>query len=190
HQVVQVRYQVGRCLARYAAGRGQAAGAVCAGLLRRRLHHQSPARRCEGQQSLGRRCLRRIAAAARARRACATAHSAPVLLEERQVAARSAHHRRRPARFLGIAWLSQLWGSMERTALPRRLEWQLGRVVAVVDETPRVKSLVFDVPGWAGHTAGQHVDVRLTAEDGYQAERSYSLASPPEERQITLTIER
>ncbi|HJZ50522.1 MAG TPA: ferredoxin reductase [Roseiflexaceae bacterium] len=79
---------------------------------------------------------------------------------------------------------------MERTALPRRLEWQLGRVVAVVDETPRVKSLVFDVPGWAGHTAGQHVDVRLTAEDGYQAERSYSLASPPEERQITLTIER
>jgi len=79
---------------------------------------------------------------------------------------------------------------MERTALPRRLAWQLGRVVAIVDETPRCKSLVLDVPDWAGHTAGQHVDVRLTAEDGYQAQRSYSIASPPEERQIILTVER
>src|SRR6186713_2245884 len=79
---------------------------------------------------------------------------------------------------------------MERTALPRRLAWQLGRVVAIIDETERTKSLVLDVPGWAGHTAGQHVDVRLTAEDGYQAQRSYSLASPPEARSITLTVER
>jgi len=79
---------------------------------------------------------------------------------------------------------------MERTALPGRLEWQLGRVVAVVVETPHVRSLLLDVPGWAGHTAGQHVDVRLRAEDGYQAQRSYSLASPPEDRQITLTVER
>jgi len=79
---------------------------------------------------------------------------------------------------------------MERTALPRRLNWQLGRVVAIIDETPRTKSLRLDVPGWIGHTAGQHVDVRLTAEDGYQAQRSYSIASPPEERQVTLTIER
>jgi len=79
---------------------------------------------------------------------------------------------------------------MERTALPRRLAWQLGRVVAIVDETPRTRSLVLDVPGWAGHTAGQHVDVRLRAEDGYQTQRSYSIASPPEERHITLTVER
>ncbi len=79
---------------------------------------------------------------------------------------------------------------MERTALPGRLAWQLGHVVAVVVETPHVKSLVLDVPGWAGHTAGQHVDVRLRAEDGYQAQRSYSIASPPEDRQITLTVER
>jgi ferredoxin-NADP reductase len=79
---------------------------------------------------------------------------------------------------------------MERTALPRRLAWQLGRVVAVVVETPHVKSLVLDVPGWAGHTAGQHVDVRLRAEDGYQAQRSYSLASPPEEPHVVLTVER
>src|SRR5262245_23300955 len=79
---------------------------------------------------------------------------------------------------------------MERTALPGRLAWQLGRVVAVVDETPHVKSLLLDVPNWPGHTAGQHIDVRLRAEDGYQAQRSYSLASPPEERHITLTVER
>jgi ferredoxin-NADP reductase len=63
-------------------------------------------------------------------------------------------------------------------------------VVDVVDETPRCRSLVLDVPDWAGHRAGQHVDVRLTAEDGYQVQRSYSLASPPEQHQITLTIER
>ena len=79
---------------------------------------------------------------------------------------------------------------MERTTLPRRLAWQLARVVSIVDETPRCKSLLLDVPDWPGHTAGQHVDVRLSAEDGYQTQRSYSIASPPEERQIALTIER
>ena len=79
---------------------------------------------------------------------------------------------------------------MERTALPGRLTWQLGRVVELIDETPHTKSLVLDVPGWRGHLAGQHVDVRLTAEDGYQAQRSYSIASPPEDRHVTLTVER
>lgn len=49
---------------------------------------------------------------------------------------------------------------------------------------------MLDVPSWPGHTAGQHIDVRLTAEDGYQVQRSYSIASPPEARQITLTVER
>jgi len=79
---------------------------------------------------------------------------------------------------------------MERAALPRRLIWQLGHVVEIIDETPRTKSLVLDVPGWIGHTAGQHVDVRLTAEDGYQTERSYSIASPPEANHVVLTVER
>jgi ferredoxin-NADP reductase len=60
-----------------------------------------------------------------------------------------------------------------------------------VDETPRAKTLVLAVPGWPGHLAGQHVDVRLTAEDGYQAQRSYSIASPPEDAdQLALTVER
>jgi ferredoxin-NADP reductase len=63
-------------------------------------------------------------------------------------------------------------------------------VIEIIDETPRTKSLVLDVPDWIGHSAGQHIDVRLTAEDGYQAERSYSIASPPENRQLVLTVER
>lgn len=80
---------------------------------------------------------------------------------------------------------------MERTALLGRLTWQTGEVVAKKTETPRTVSLALAVPNWPGHLAGQHVDVRLTAEDGYQAERSYSIASPPEERMlVTLTVER
>ena len=73
---------------------------------------------------------------------------------------------------------------------PRVLTWQFGTLAEVVPETPRVSSLYFDVPGWQGHLAGQHVDVRLTADDGYQAERSYSIASAPDERRIVLTVER
>jgi len=79
---------------------------------------------------------------------------------------------------------------MERAALPGRLSWQLGEIVALRQETARAKSLTLSVPQWPGHRAGQHVDVRLTAEDGYQAERSYSIASPPEDSEVTLTVER
>ena len=80
---------------------------------------------------------------------------------------------------------------MERTALLGRLSWQLGEVVATQAETARTKSITLTLPTWMGHRAGQHVDVRLTAEDGYQAERSYSIASPPEEQpRVTLTVER
>jgi ferredoxin-NADP reductase len=80
---------------------------------------------------------------------------------------------------------------MERTTLPGRLSWQRGEVVATQVETARAKSITLAVPNWMGHRAGQHIDVRLTADDGYQAERSYSIASPPEEQQrVTLTIER
>ena len=79
---------------------------------------------------------------------------------------------------------------MARAAIPRRLTWQLGRVVELIDETPRCKSVVVDLPEWQGHRAGQHVDIRLTAEDGYQAERSYSIASAPEDGHLVLTVER
>jgi ferredoxin-NADP reductase len=79
---------------------------------------------------------------------------------------------------------------MARAAVLGRLTWLVAEVADVVPETTRVRSLVLDVPGWEGHRAGQHVDVRLTAEDGYQAQRSYSIASPPEEARVTLTVER
>ena len=80
---------------------------------------------------------------------------------------------------------------MERTALPGRLAWQFGEVLATHPETPRTKTLTLSVPDWMGHQAGQHVDIRLTAEDGYQVERSYSIASPPEDGQhVMLTVER
>jgi ferredoxin-NADP reductase len=79
---------------------------------------------------------------------------------------------------------------MAGTAVLGRLSWQVAEVVDIVDETPRVKTIVFEVPGWQGHRAGQHVDVRLTAADGYQAQRSYSIASPPDGTSVELTVER
>lgn len=71
-----------------------------------------------------------------------------------------------------------------------RLEWLSAEVREIVPETTRVSSLVLDVPGWRGHLPGQHVSIRLTGEDGYQALRLYSIASPPETPQLTLTVER
>ena len=71
-----------------------------------------------------------------------------------------------------------------------RTLWRLADVAEVVPETPRTKSLVLDVPGWEGHKAGQHVDVRLTAPDGYQAQRSYSIASAPEGERLVLAVDR
>jgi ferredoxin-NADP reductase len=81
---------------------------------------------------------------------------------------------------------------MERaTLLRRRVVWQVGTVVALRDETPRAKTITLDIPDWPGHLAGQHVDVRLTAPDGYSAVRSYSIASAATaEKRIELTVER
>jgi ferredoxin-NADP reductase len=71
-----------------------------------------------------------------------------------------------------------------------RLPWRTAQVREVIDETPRVRSLVLDVAGWPGHRPGQHLDLRLTGEDGYQAQRSYSIASAPETPHVALTVER
>jgi ferredoxin-NADP reductase len=79
---------------------------------------------------------------------------------------------------------------MAGTAVPGRLTWQLAELVEVVVETPHVKTIAFDVPTWPGHQPGQHVDVRLTAEDGYQAERSYSIASALDGTRVALTVQR
>jgi ferredoxin-NADP reductase len=78
---------------------------------------------------------------------------------------------------------------MARATVRRRLTWLEAEAVEVIQETPRVRTIVLDVPGWPGHHAGQHVDVRLTAEDGYQAQRSYSIASAPEDERVALTVE-
>lgn len=68
--------------------------------------------------------------------------------------------------------------------------WRVSTVTRVREETPRAKTIVLDVPEWPGHLAGMHVDVRLTADDGYQAERSYSIASAPEDEGLAITVER
>jgi ferredoxin-NADP reductase len=79
---------------------------------------------------------------------------------------------------------------MARAAVRGRLTaWRVGTVAETVDETPRVRTIVLDLPDWPGHRAGQHVDVRLTAEDGYQAARSYSIASAPGDP-VAITVER
>ncbi len=78
---------------------------------------------------------------------------------------------------------------MAGTAVQRRLTWLLADVVELIEETPRVKSIVLDVPGWTGHLPGQHVDLRLTAEDGYQAQRSYSIATPADGERLAITVE-
>jgi ferredoxin-NADP reductase len=79
---------------------------------------------------------------------------------------------------------------VERTAVRGRLNWQFARVVEGVTETARTKSIALDAVDWPGHLAGQHVDVRLTADDGYQAQRSYSIASAPEDDHLMITVQR
>jgi ferredoxin-NADP reductase len=78
---------------------------------------------------------------------------------------------------------------MAGTAVRGRLTWQIATVESLRPETAAVRTINLDVPDWAGHQAGQHLDIRLTAEDGYVAERSYSIASAPGEP-VTVTVER
>ena len=75
-------------------------------------------------------------------------------------------------------------------SVPRASTWQAATVVSIRQETPRVKTIAFAVSDWPGHLPGQHADVRLEAEDGYRAERSYSIASPPEVSTVELTVDR
>jgi ferredoxin-NADP reductase len=71
------------------------------------------------------------------------------------------------------------------------MSWRVGTIVALRDESSRARTLTLEVAGWPGHTAGQHVDIRLTAEDGYSARRSYSIASAPTgDDRLDVTVER
>jgi ferredoxin-NADP reductase len=78
---------------------------------------------------------------------------------------------------------------MAGTAIPGRLSWQLATVAGKYSETPRVMTVRLESDAWPGHLPGQHVDVRLTADDGYQAQRSYSIASAPAAGHLDLTVE-
>jgi ferredoxin-NADP reductase len=78
---------------------------------------------------------------------------------------------------------------MAAPASRQRLSWQLAHVVELVHETAHTTTIVLAAPSWEGHHAGQHVDVRLSAADGYRPQRSYSLASAPEDQHLTLTVE-
>src|SRR5918912_4405821 len=79
---------------------------------------------------------------------------------------------------------------MARAAVLGRLSWRLARVLAVRAESPSARTLVLEVPDWPGHLPGQHVDVRLTADDGYSTQRSYSIASSPDGTRLELTVQR
>ena len=140
-------------------------------------------------EGVGRLRLRRRATRVRARRSCPLARPPPVPLEEREVGAWLGAARRGRARLLGDVRLPHVRRSVAGTALRGRLTWQLATVDKLVQETARVKTIVFGASDWAGHLAGQHLDIRLTAEDGYRAEREYSIASAPGEP-AAITVER
>jgi ferredoxin-NADP reductase len=78
---------------------------------------------------------------------------------------------------------------MAGTAVRGRLTWQTATVQSLTDETPQVRTISLSLPDWPGHRAGQHLDLRLTSDDGYQAEREYSIASAPGEP-VSITVER
>src|SRR5215468_11122861 len=113
-------------------------------------------------------------------------------MEERQMGTGHQTHARGSAWFLGKPRLPQLWRPVARTALlGRRMMWRIGTVVTLHDETPTARTITLQVTDWPSHVAGQHVDVRLTAPDGYSAVRSYSIASAPSTAgRIEITVER
>ncbi len=79
---------------------------------------------------------------------------------------------------------------MARAAVPGRLTWRVAELAEATDITKSARRLVFDVPGWPGHLPGQHVDLRLTAEDGYSVQRSYSISSAPDGDRVELAVQR
>src|ERR1700751_5400481 len=97
----------------------------------------------------------------------------------------------RQAGLLGRPRLSHLWGPMAGTAVLRPVTWRSATVVGLRDETATARTIALAVRDWPGHIAGQHIDLRLTAPDGYSAVRSYSIASAPSsDGRIEITVER
>src|SRR4051794_28147260 len=106
------------------------------------------------------------------------------------MATRNQPGRPRRTGLLGRLRLPQLRRPVEGAEVLERLNWRVATIRESKPESPHAKTLVLDVPGWPGHRAGQHVDIRLTADDGYQSERSYSIASSPEAADLELTVDR
>src|SRR3954451_10279336 len=136
--------------------------------------------------------VRRRAPPGRARRAGASARPTPVPVEVGEVGEPHRPAGRRRTGLLGNPRLPRLRRPVARAAVRRRLNgrlsWQAARLVASRTETATARTLAFEVAGWPGHAPGQHVDVRLTAEDGYSAQRSYSLAAPTDGNRLELTV--
>src|SRR5207249_4208949 len=169
--------------------------------VRRWIYDQRAARRSHGRKGPDRVSIRRCPARGRARWPGAAARAPSLFLEEREVGQTASSSRAGGSRLLGSEWLSHPRRSVAGATLhrrrmssspvppPPRITWRTATVVDTVWETRTARTLTLEVPEWPGHRAGQHVDVRLTAEDGYQTERSYSLASAPEDPPA-LTVER
>ena len=87
--------------------------------------------------------------------------------------------------------MTEVGSAVRASSAPASITWRIATVTAIREETPTVRSFTLDVPDWPGHRPGQHVDLRLTAEDGYSVERSYSIASAPERgTEVEITVER
>src|SRR2546428_3643552 len=198
-QVDQARHQLGGRYGRHPAGdgSGRPGSSICHGVQRWRLHHERSPQRDGERAGIRRLPVRRQAAGPRARRAGPTGGAPPLFLEECQMGSGSPLHGTRPARLLGVARLSHPWRPLEGRALQRRLmeqpvlQWQAGTVTAIRPETLKTKSFTLALPKWMAHRPGQHYDIRLTAPDGYQTQRSYSIASAPRRvGELELTVER
>src|SRR6476646_10631989 len=187
--MVEARHGLAGRLVRHAARARRVRRGLSARVLRRRLHDEPAARTCHGREGLDCLRLRRRAARGRARRTGENARATPLLLEEREMYSRLPAAGRRRTRVLGIQRLPHPRRPVAGTAVRGRLTWLVTKVTGAVEETSRVRTLLLEANGWQDHRAGQHLDVRLTAPDGYQAERSYSIASAPGEP-LAITVER
>src|SRR5215468_12292187 len=189
--MVEARNTLGGRLSRHASRRSEDRRCLRARLLVRGLQHEPAPRRSIEQAGLDRVSLRRRGPRAGAWWAGSTARSSPLSLEEREVGPANQADVQGHARVLGGVRLSQLRRSLARAALPGGLMWRVGMVTALRDETATARTITLQIPDWPGHLAGQHVDVRLTAADGYSAVRSYSIASAPDQDgRIEITVER
>src|SRR5262249_34048851 len=152
---------------------------LCNGPVLRRLHYESAASGSDEPAGVDRFPIRQPRSSARTRRPGPAPCASSLLVEERQMGAGYQAFGSGQAWILGKPRLSRLRGPRAGASLSGRLMWRAGTVLTLHDERVTARTITLTVPGWPGHLAGHHVDVRLTAADGYSAVRSYSIASAP-----------